>query len=39
MTYVKNQLFTNPKRMQKNPVYKNKSETRRKVVLVRGTLI
>ena len=39
MTYVKNQLFTNWKRTQKHPVYKDKSDTRRKVVLVRGTLM
>ena len=39
MTYVKNQLFTNWKRTQKHPVYKDKSEIRRKVVIVRGTLI
>ena len=39
MTYVKNQLSTNSKRTQKHPVYKVKSETTRKVVIVRGTLI
>ena len=41
MTYVKNQLFTNWKRTQKTPClqYKDKSETTRKVVIVRGTLI
>ena len=39
MTYVKNQLFTNWKRTQKKHVYKEKSETRRKMVIVRGTLI
>ena len=39
MTYVKNQMFTNGKRTQKHPVYKDKSETKRKVVIVRGTLI
>ena len=39
MTYVKNQLFTNWKRTQKQPVCKDKSETRRKVAIVRGTLI
>ena len=39
MTYVKNELFTNWKRTRKHPVYKDKSETRRKVVIVRGTLI
>ena len=39
MTYVKNPLLTNCKRTQKTPVYKDKSETRRKVVIVRGTLI
>ena len=40
MTYVKNQLFTNWKRTQKkHPVYKDKSETTRKVVIVRRTLI
>ena len=38
MTHVKNQLL-NWKRTQKHPVYKDKSETRRKVVIVRGTLI
>ena len=39
MTYVKNQLFTNWKRTQKHPVYKDKSETGRKVLIGRGTLI
>ena len=39
MTYVKNQLFTNWKRTQKTPCLQNKSEIRRKVVRVRGTLI
>ena len=39
MTYVKNPLFTNWKRTQKKPVYKDESETRRKVVIVRGTLV
>ena len=39
MTYVKNQLFTNWKKRKKHPVYKDKSEIRRKVVIVRGTLI
>ena len=39
MTYVKNRLFTNWKRTQKHPVYKDKSEIRRKVVIVRETLI
>ena len=39
MTYVKNQLFTNGKERKKHPVYKDKSETRRKVVLVREKFI
>ena len=40
MTCVKNQLLiTNSKKTQKHPIYKDKSETRRKVVIVRGTLI
>ena len=39
MTYVKNQLFTSCERTQKHPVYKDKSEIRRKVVIVRGTLM
>ena len=39
MTYVKNQMFTNCKKRKKHPVYKDKSGTRRKLVIVRGTLI
>ena len=39
MTYMKNQLFTNSKRTQKTPFYKDKSDTRKKVVIVRGTLL
>ena len=39
MPYGKNQLFTNRKKYKKHPVYESKSEARRKVVIVRGTLI
>ena len=35
MTYVKNQLFTK----QKHPIYDDKSEARRKVVIVGRTLM
>ena len=39
MTYVKNQLFTNWKKGKNHPIYEDKSVTRRKVVVVRRTLI
>ena len=39
MTYTKNQLFINWKRTQKHPVYKDKSDIRRKVLIVKGTVI
>ena len=40
MTYVKNATFhIKRKKQQKHPVYEDKSDTRRKVVKVRGTLI
>ena len=39
MTYVKRQLFTNRKNSKNHPVYEDKSDSRRKVVVVRGTLI
>ena len=41
MTYVKNTTFHKLKKQQETPVYEDnhKSDTRRKVVKVRGTLI
>ena len=36
MTYVKNATFH---KLKKHPVYEDKSDTRRKVIKVRGTLI
>ena len=39
MTYVKINCSQIGKKRKKHPVYKDKSETRRKVVIVRGTLI
>ena len=36
MTYVKNTTF---QKQKKKPVYEDKSDTRRKLVIVRGTLI
>ena len=39
MTYVRNATFHKLKNSQKYPVYDDKSDTRRKVVKVRGTLI
>ena len=39
MTYAKNQLYTNWNRTQKHPVFEDKSEARRKVIIVKGTVI
>ena len=40
MTYVRNATFHKLKKnSKKHPVYEDKSDTRRKVVKVRGTLI
>ena len=39
MTYVRNATFHKLKKQQKHPVYEDKSDTRRKVVKVRGTLM
>ena len=39
MTYVRNATFHKLKNSKKYPVYDDKSDTRRKVVKVRGTLI
>ena len=39
MTYVRNATFHKLKKQQKHTAYDNKSDTRRKVVKVRGTLI
>ena len=40
MTYVRNATFHKlKKKSQKHPVYEDKSDTRRKVIKVRGTLI
>ena len=40
MTYVKNTTFHKEKKTaKKHPVYKDKSDSRRKVVIVRRTLI
>ena len=38
MTYVKNTTVHKLKKQQKYPVYEDKSDSRRKVVVVRGTL-
>ena len=39
MTYVRNATFHKLKKTAKNTVYEDKSDTRRKVIKVRGTLI
>ena len=39
MTYVRNSTFHKLKKQQKHPIYEDKSDTRRKVIKVRGTLI
>ena len=39
MTYVKNTTFHKQKIQQKYPVSEDKRDTRRKVVIVKGTLI
>ena len=40
MTYVRNATFHKLKKtQQKHPVYEDKSDTRRKVIKVRGTLM
>ena len=39
MTYVKDTTFHKQKNSKKHPVYEDKSDTRRKVVIDRGTLI
>ena len=39
MTYVKNTTVHKLKKQQKYPVYEDKSDSRRKVVIVRRTLI
>ena len=39
MTYMRNTTFHKLKKQQKHPVYEDKSDTRRKVIKVRGTLI
>ena len=39
MTYVRNATFHKLKKQQKHPVYEDKSDTRRKVIKVIGTLI
>ena len=39
MTYVRDATFHKLKKQQKHTVYEDKSDTRRKVVKVRGTLI
>ena len=39
MTYVKNTTVHELKKQQKHPVYEDKSDFRRKVVIVRGILI
>ena len=38
MTSVKNTSFVKPRKQQKHPVYEDKCDTRRKVIIVRGTL-
>ena len=39
MTYVKNTTVQKMKKQQKHPVCDDKSDSRRKVVIVKGTLI
>ena len=39
MTYVRKATFHKLKKQQKHPVSEEKSDTRRKVVKVRGTLV
>ena len=39
MTYVKSTTFHKLKKQQKHPVYEDKSNTRRKLVTVRGTFM
>ena len=39
MTYVRNATFHKLKNSKKHPVYEDRSDTRRKVIKVRGTLI
>ena len=39
MTYVRNATFHKLKNSKKDPVYGDKSDTRRKVVKIRGTLM
>ena len=39
MTYVRNATFHKLKQHKKHPVYEDKSDARRKVIKVRGTLI
>ena len=39
MTYVRNASFHKLRKQQKHPVYEDKSDTRRTVVIVRGTLM
>ena len=39
MAYVRNATFHKLKNSKKHPVYEDKSDTRRKVINVRGTLI
>ena len=39
MTYVRNATFHKLKKQKKHPVYKDKSDTRKKVIKFRGTLI
>ena len=39
MTYVKNTTVHKMKKTEKHPVYKDKTDFRRKVVIVCGTLI
>ena len=39
MTYVRNATFHKLKKQQKHPVNEDKSDTRRKVIKVGGTLI
>ena len=39
MTYVKNTTVHKLKKQKKHPVYEDESDSRRKVVIVRGTLL
>ena len=39
MTYVKNTILHKLKKLQKNPIYEDRSDTRRKVVILRGKRI